>query len=199
MTRTAYRTTPSTSLRCRGNISTEVSSSNDKRIHRFSFAGYCDTELVSSHLLDIRQAEMQLIITFSLTELSPSWGAANCSATQKLRSILWNPKIQYRVHNSPPLIPILSHTNLIHTILFHLSKIHFNIVQPPTSWSSQWSLSFRLPHQYPICIPLHLHSCYMPRLPHPSWLDHCNYTPRRINCNNLKFAATTRMLTSEQW
>jgi hypothetical protein len=35
-----------------------------------------------------------------------------------------------------------------------LSKIHFNIVQPPTPWSSQWSLSFWLSHQYPICIPL---------------------------------------------
>jgi hypothetical protein len=35
-----------------------------------------------------------------------------------------------------------------------LSLIHFNIVHPPTSWSSQWSLSFGLSHQYPICIPL---------------------------------------------
>jgi hypothetical protein len=36
-------------------------------------------------------------------------------------------------------------SNLYHPIL---SKIH-----PPTSWSSQWSSSFRLSHQYPICIP----------------------------------------------
>jgi hypothetical protein len=28
-----------------------------------------------------------------------------------------------------------------------------NIVHPPTSWSSQWPLSW-LSHQYPICIPL---------------------------------------------
>jgi hypothetical protein len=35
-----------------------------------------------------------------------------------------------------------------------LSKINCNIVHPPTSWSSQWSLSFYLSHQYPICIPL---------------------------------------------
>jgi hypothetical protein len=33
-------------------------------------------------------------------------------------------------------------------------KIHFNIVHPPTSLSSYWSLSFSLSHQYPICIPL---------------------------------------------
>jgi hypothetical protein len=42
-----------------------------------------------------------------------------------------------------------------------LSMIHFNSVHPPTSWSSYWSLSFWL-SQYPICIPLLPHSCYMP-------------------------------------
>jgi hypothetical protein len=49
---------------------------------------------------------------------------------------------QYRVHKSPPLIPILSHIHPIHYIPSYLSKIHFNIVHPPTS------------HQYPIYIPL---------------------------------------------
>jgi hypothetical protein len=41
--------------------------------------------------------------------------------------------------------------------------------------SSQWSLSFWLSHQYPICIPLLPHSCYLPRPSHSSWLDHSNY------------------------
>jgi hypothetical protein len=31
--------------------------------------------------------------THSLMELSPSWEAANCAATQELPSILWNPKV----------------------------------------------------------------------------------------------------------
>jgi hypothetical protein len=43
-----------------------------------------------------------------LTELSRSWEAASCAATQELPSILWNPKFHHRVHKSPPLVPILS-------------------------------------------------------------------------------------------
>jgi hypothetical protein len=87
--------------------------------------------------------------TYLLTELSPSLGAVSCAAPQELPSILWNPTVQYRVHKSPPLVPI----NPIHTTSSYLSKIHFNIVHPPTSWAFQWSLSFWLSHQYPICIP----------------------------------------------
>jgi hypothetical protein len=91
-------------------------------------------------------------------ELSPSWEAANCAATQELPSILWNPKVHYHVHKIPPLIPILRQINPYHPIL---SKIHYNIVHPPMSRSTQWSLSFWLSHQYPTCIPLLPHSCYM--------------------------------------
>jgi hypothetical protein len=49
------------------------------------------------------------------------------------------------------LVPILSQINPVHTIQSYLSKTHFNIVHPPTPWSSQWSLYFWLSHQYPIC------------------------------------------------
>jgi hypothetical protein len=75
-------------------------------------------------------------VTHSLVQLSPSWGAANCAGTQEIPSILWNPKVHYRVHKTPPLVHTLSPINPVHTIPSYLSKIHFNIVHPPTSWSS---------------------------------------------------------------
>jgi hypothetical protein len=79
--------------------------------------------------------------SYLLTELSPSWGAINWAAAQDLPSFSWNPKVQYRVHKSAPLVPILSHIYPIHTIPSNLSKINFDIVHSYTSWSSQWSLS----------------------------------------------------------
>jgi hypothetical protein len=42
-------------------------------------------------------------------------------------------------------------SNSYHPIL---SKIHYNTVHPRTSWSSQWSLSFWISHQFYICMPL---------------------------------------------
>jgi hypothetical protein len=74
------------------------------------------------------------LLSYPLTELSPSRGAANCAATQELPSILWNPKYQYRVHRSPSWVHILSHINPIHTIPSYFSKIYFDIVHRPTSW-----------------------------------------------------------------
>jgi hypothetical protein len=58
------------------------------------------------------------LLTSLLTELSPSWEAAKCAATQELPSILW----------SPPVVRILSKIDPVHTIPSCPSKIYFNIV-----------------------------------------------------------------------
>jgi hypothetical protein len=70
--------------------------------------------------------------------------------------------------------------------------MHFNIGHP------RLDLSFCLSHQYLICFHL-LHSCYMPRLSHPSWLDHSNYTWRRVQVMKLlimQFSPTSCLFIS---
>jgi hypothetical protein len=110
----------------------------------------------------------------SLMELSPSWEAANCPVTWEILSILRNPKAHYSVHKSHPLVPILRQINPIHTIPSYLSKIYFNIVHPPTSLSSQWSLTFFRFSPIRATFPSH-----------PTWLNHCNYTWRRVQVMKL--------------
>jgi hypothetical protein len=124
-------------------------------------------------------------------ELSPSWEAANCRASQEFSSILRSPKVPHRVHKSPALVPILSQIDPVHTFKFYLSKIYTIYIYTVSLSISLRSIlsisilsshlplclphSFWLSHQYPICIPPLPHSCYMPCSSHPPWLYHSNY------------------------
>jgi len=64
-------------------------------------------------------------------EHSPSWEANMFSASQEIPRILRNPKVHYRIHNSPPPALILSHIASVHS-------------PHPTSWRSILILSSHL-------------------------------------------------------
>jgi hypothetical protein len=114
-------------------------------------------------------------------ELSPSWEAVSCAATKDLPSNLWNSKVHYRVHRSSPLVPIVSQINPVHTTPSYLSKIHFNIpnhlrlVLPSGLFPSGLPTNILQVYAH-LFAPFVLHA-----LPsHPLWLDHSNYTWRRV-------------------
>lgn len=43
-------------------------------------------------------------------------------------SFLWKTKVHYRIQNSPPLFPILSHTNSVHTLSSCWLKVRSSII-----------------------------------------------------------------------
>jgi hypothetical protein len=74
------------------------------------------------------------LLTYLLTVLIPSWEIANGAATQELPSILWNLNVHYRIHKSPPLVPIVRQIDPVHTIPSYIS------LRPILTWSTHLCL-----------------------------------------------------------
>jgi hypothetical protein len=113
------------------------------------------------------------LLTYSM-EQCPSWEANRFAASQEIPRILWNSKVHYCILKFPPLVPVLSQFDPVHTPTYHLLNIHLNNILPSTPGSPKWSLSLRFPHQNPLFTSPLPHTRYMPRPSHSSWFYHPN-------------------------
>jgi hypothetical protein len=87
---------------------------------------------------------LQMLLTHLLTysmEHSPSWEANRFAASQEIPHILWNTKVNCRIHKCPPSVSILSQLNPVQTPTSYFLKIHLKIIIPSTSGSHHRSLS----------------------------------------------------------
>jgi hypothetical protein len=103
-------------------------------------------------------------------EQSPSWEADSHSVSQEIPRLLWNPKVRYRVHKTPPLVPILNQMHSVHNFSPYFPMIHSNIILPSMSRSSEWSLYFRFSIQNFVIIYNIYSVCYISCQSPPPWL-----------------------------
>jgi hypothetical protein len=76
------------------------------------------------------------------TEQSTSSEANRFTAGQEISRILWDQNVHYRIHNSPPSVPILSHIDPVHTSTSHFLKIHLNVILSSTPGSPKGSCEY---------------------------------------------------------
>jgi len=61
------------------------------------------------------------------------------------RNFMESEEVRYRVHNSLPLVFILSPMNPVNALSSYFFKCHFNIIFPPALRSSKWWLPSNFP------------------------------------------------------
>ena len=123
----------------------------------------CVHALTTFHI--IKPTNTYVLTPWSRVLLEKPTGFA---VNQEIPRILWNPTVHYRTHKRPLPVPILSQLHSVRTTPSHFLQIHLNIIFPSTSWSPQWSLSLKFPHQNLVNTSPFLHTCHMPRPSHSS-------------------------------
>jgi hypothetical protein len=74
---------------------------------------------------------------------NPYWEANNHSASQEITRLLWKLKAHYCVHKGPPLVPILSQKNPVHTFQPYFPNIHTTRVSKKMYTHIQWTFNER--------------------------------------------------------
>jgi hypothetical protein len=80
--------------------------------------------------------------------------------------------VHYRVHKSPPLVPILSQISPVHELLSSFLKIRFKIRQHLDLLNGLFPLRFS--YQNTVCTSPAPRTCHMTRPSYPFWFDHPN-------------------------
>jgi hypothetical protein len=132
-------------------------------------------------------------------QLSPSREAASCSATQEFRNILRNPKFHFRftwvIHWSLPWEKPIQSITLNLTPLRSILILYTNLRLGLPSGLFPSGFPTNIIHAF-LFSP---NSCYMPCPSHPPWLDHSNYTWRRVQITKLlvmQFSSLSRHFVS---
>lgn len=73
--------------------------------------------------------------------------ANRTSAPQKFALLLWNPKVYYRVHNSPPVYPTLDDITEVHILPRYIFTTDLRLSAQITLISRKRSVRFRFPDQ----------------------------------------------------
>jgi hypothetical protein len=94
-------------------------------------------------------------------EQSPSLETNNFSAQQEVVHILRKPKVHYRVQINLSYVSSKTDRSCLRHSTY-LLMINFNILES-TPRSSEWPLSFRFPHQYPVYTSSLPNMCHMQR------------------------------------
>jgi hypothetical protein len=87
---------------------------------------WCQVHINCVRLHNTSKTKTKIVLTYLLTYLW-SWALPEklpiVQPFRKFPAILRNPKVHHRVHKSPPLVPILSQFDPVHTIPSYLRSI----------------------------------------------------------------------------